>query len=211
MTLGTGIFLSSLLISPVFLFWITKDRWNWKKIVVWFTLASIGLCLFIAAGLWINNKFKSRILPPKPQSQLGLLKLSHTKSDVKFLMGAPDTIKEDVWFYKNTDHSKIMWVVWFKGEQIWLVENIGFELFTLEFGEEAVNIKGFWIGQTKYNDIFKFYGKPSSISYSSDQLERMLTYEKYNVFARFRENNLIAYGIYNPELGTPKFRDENEK
>jgi hypothetical protein len=43
MTLGTGIFLASLVLGSILLFGLTKDRWNWAKILRRFAFGSLGL------------------------------------------------------------------------------------------------------------------------------------------------------------------------
>jgi len=48
MTLGLGIFLSLLFLGTIALFIATKDRWNWKKIILW-PLASETLMYWVWA------------------------------------------------------------------------------------------------------------------------------------------------------------------
>ena len=61
MSLGMGIFLSSLVLGPIVLIIGTKDRWNWKKIILW---PFAGLILMVLE-LWIYNIIEQR---PKVQT-----------------------------------------------------------------------------------------------------------------------------------------------
>jgi len=96
MSLGMGIFLSSLVLGPIALIIGTKDRWNWKKIISW---PFAGL-IVIALGLLIYNTIKER---PKVQASFWDISLGATESDVKFLKGAPDAVSKikdkDTWEY----------------------------------------------------------------------------------------------------------------
>lgn len=47
MTLGTGLFLSALILSLVILYSVTRDRWNWRRLVFW-------VCLGMEC--WISKK-----------------------------------------------------------------------------------------------------------------------------------------------------------
>ena len=54
MSLGLGIFLSSLFLGIIFLFVSTKDRWNWKKILfIW------PLCFVLIVGV-VGGAARSR-------------------------------------------------------------------------------------------------------------------------------------------------------
>jgi len=59
-TLGTGIFLSSLLLGTILLFWITKDRWRWPRIIYWLA----GGLAAIIGGLAFYNYYQ----PPRQSS-----------------------------------------------------------------------------------------------------------------------------------------------
>ena len=48
MNLGLAIFLSAIFLGSIWLYYITKDRWNWKKI--WMkTLKYLGLIILLIA------------------------------------------------------------------------------------------------------------------------------------------------------------------
>jgi hypothetical protein len=200
MTLGTGIFLSSIIISLVILFGITKERWNWKKIVIGLILASVGLCIVLFGAIWSYEQYHNRVTP---QTEFRSLKLTNTKADVKFIKGAPDVIKDDVWFYNYSNNDGFNLIVWFEGEHIWIIQSRGSAKYSSE-------ICGISIG-SGYSEVLNKFGSPSNISYSNDNLERILSYEKYNVFFQFKENEVVAIGIFDPAIGTFKFKDEIDR
>jgi len=56
MTLGLGIFLSSLFLGVIYLFVVTKDRWNWKKILfVWPLIVILVVGVIGGGGFYIYN------------------------------------------------------------------------------------------------------------------------------------------------------------
>jgi hypothetical protein len=84
MEVGTGIFLSAALLGAVALFIATKDRWNWKKILLW----TGGILLVIPAigGLatYTYMLYEDR---PKLQTEFYGLKLGEKFQDVVFRHG----------------------------------------------------------------------------------------------------------------------------
>lgn len=66
MELGTGIFLSTLFLGTIALFIATKDRWNWKKILLWPTLIIISTSAIIVAAYFIYERYQN--IPSKLQN-----------------------------------------------------------------------------------------------------------------------------------------------
>lgn len=86
MEIGAGIFLSAVLLGTVWLYVATKDRWNWKKILLWPLAIVLGLSVIGAAGIYINDWVQDR-----PKKELGLwgIQLGASIADVKFAKGEP--------------------------------------------------------------------------------------------------------------------------
>ena len=57
MSLEASIFLSAMLVSLVALFIATKDRWNWKKLILWF---SVGVASLVAPQLTVVTSTSAR-------------------------------------------------------------------------------------------------------------------------------------------------------
>ena len=88
MTLGTGIFLSSLFLGVILLFWITKDRWRWSRIFLWL----IGSIAAISALVLAYNLYEP---PPTKQLEYANLKLGMSQREVNYLKGIPTNVLED--------------------------------------------------------------------------------------------------------------------
>ena len=84
MSIGTGIFLSSLVIAMLLLFLRTRDRWNWKRFAIRST-AVLGAVFLVGGGLiYSYSLWQSR---PKKQDEFWDVKLGDTEQDVIFKKG----------------------------------------------------------------------------------------------------------------------------
>ena len=48
------------------------------------------------------------------------------------------------------------------------------------------------------------------MSISEDELSRILSYDRYNIFFGLEENKVFSFGIYNKSLGPFKFKNEKK-
>ena len=195
MTLGTSIFLSVVLVSVVALYIATKDRWNWKKIILWPVLAITGLSILGGIGLYIYSKMSER---PSVQNSFWDIPLHSTKEDVKYLKGVPTNKQygDDNWTYKvkgYLERESVFWVS-FKDNKI---------RFVLCWGDPSAYLQGIGVG-SNYSSIINKFGKTSFVFRSEDELTRLLSFEKYKVFFMVEQNEVIAYGMYNPRFGPLK-------
>ena len=203
MTLGTGIFFSSLALSLVVLFAVTKDRWNWKKITKWVIVAPVLLLSATALCIYVYGLWEERLTP---QSEFFGLQLRAVPADVKFAKGEPTKVEEDgYWAYHvgtTASKDRAQYLVKFKDGRVRSV------LYGTD-GSEIINpyLLGFSHG-ADYDSVLRKLGPPSFVSVSKDELRRMLSYEAFNVFFAFRASKLETYGIYDPAHGPMKFKDE---
>jgi hypothetical protein len=58
MSIGTGIFLSSLLLGIIYLFLKTRNDWNWRKILIIFAFISVAVMAIILIAVFWNEWFK---------------------------------------------------------------------------------------------------------------------------------------------------------
>jgi hypothetical protein len=193
MTLGTGIFMSTLVVSLVVLYGMTKERWNWKKSITRIFFALVIFGGLIAGGYWGFDAYQNRAVV---QTEFAGIKLSHTKSDVVFIKGSPVYEKENTWTYRGGYDEKLELLVMFRENNIEIITYFGDSPYRYKIG-------GLGIGDS-YEKVIDKFGSPSSVSISEDQLQRMLSFEKYNVFFQFRENRVTMFGIYNKEYGDMK-------
>ncbi len=206
MTLGTGIFLSSLLLGLVVLFIATKDRWNWRKIILWPLLTIISLSIIGGISFYI---YKTVAEKPSTQTSFWDISFNTTKKDIKFVKGEPTEITDmGSWVYKITQNSynddKDVYVINFKNDRV---------RFVMYFGSNwlsAPDLQGKWITSSR-DEIIKKFGEPSSIVHSADELERIISYDQYNVTFILRENKVTAYGFYNPAYEPIQFAEEKRQ
>jgi len=211
MSLGTSIFLSSILFAIIILFIVTKDRWNWKKIILWPMLVVVAVLILLIGGYYIYQyiyESKSKV-PDIYESKLDLaeiqtnfwgISLDSTKSDIKFLKGNASYKESNDrhWVYAIGERSGIH--ITFKNDKIYYI---------IYFGKRPYGppLQGVYIG-AGYDEIIGKFGSPSYVSMSEDELQRTLSYDKYNLTFGFKEAKVYLYGIYNPAFGPVKFPKE---
>ena len=198
MTLGTGIFLSSIIIGLIILFSLTRDHWNWKKIS---KIAGIAL-VSIITGLVILFFFVSqseKFHPQKITSFYGV-NLRSSPDDVLFSKGEPDYKKDsNLWsYYVDSCGERIGQLnLHFENNK---VDAITFVLTKLGGFEPSLekNMNYLKCGST-LESIERFFGKTNIISKSPNGLSRTFWYDKYNVAFTFRKGVVSSYGIFDAE------------
>jgi hypothetical protein len=97
MDLGTGIFLSTLVMAVVALYGITKDRWNWRRFAKRAALACLGLVLVgIVAG---GGMYLYSLIPVavSRQTEYAGVRLGMSQDEVRYIKGLPQwVLAEDV-------------------------------------------------------------------------------------------------------------------
>lgn len=202
MSLGTSIFLSAILLGIISLFIATKDRWNWKRIAFWPIAIFISITVVAGVIFWIYSVVTE--LPHK-QTIFWNLPLKAIKSDVKFLKGEPSRVdnvknKGDVWVFiskKGYSDDEPLYLVYFKDNKLYAILYSGPYL-------GSPGIQGLDIGSPQETITEKF-GTPSYVDVSDDELRRLQSYEKFNVFFYLRENKVYAFGMYDPASGPMQF------
>jgi hypothetical protein len=92
MSIGTGIFLSSLLLAVVILYGLTKDRWRWRTFARRLGYFVVGLVVLgVAAGgafyvwdHWPRSKVK--------QTEYAGVRIGMTQDEVRYVNGYPPTV-----------------------------------------------------------------------------------------------------------------------
>lgn len=201
MELGTGIFLSAVFLGIVALFIATKDRWNWKKILLWPSSVLLALAVIGGAGLYLNEKYESR---PRKVTELWDISLTDTANDIKFKKGEPNerSKTDGLWMaYKPYETLDGSYVIYFEdGSQIRSIVYFG----PMYNGPRIPSV-GHYDSPEELNSKL---GQPSFISRSKNELKRILSYDKYNIVAQFEAGKLSAVGIYNPEFGPMRYEEE---
>jgi hypothetical protein len=200
MGLGTSIFLSSIVLGVIALFIATKDRWKWKKIVLWPTVVLVGFGALATAGWWTYSYMES----PRQLTELWGIRLGASTSDVMFFKGAPThNIHEEMWQYETgTETSGRGYVVRFKEGRVRFVAYYGARLW-------APAVPGVSIFASP-TDILQRLGDPSHVSSSEDRLSRWLSFDRWNVALLMTKDEIKGLAVYAPQHGPIRFTKEYE-
>jgi hypothetical protein len=102
MSIGLGIFLSSVVFALVIFYAITKDRWRWGRIVRRNALALVAL--IVLTGVVICGLYFWKQLPPtvSPQTEYAGIRLGMGPDEVLYINGSPPAVygeaeKEGKW------------------------------------------------------------------------------------------------------------------
>ena len=92
MTLGMGIFLSTLMLSAVIIYALTMNRWDWRKII-FRSFISVGVAVILSAIAVAVFILKDRFLPLAIQKEYAGVQLGMTMDEVKYAIGYPDAVQ----------------------------------------------------------------------------------------------------------------------
>lgn len=203
MEIGSGVFLSAIFLGTVWLYVATKDRWNWKKILLWPLAIVLGLSVIGAAGIYINDWVQDR-----PKKELGFwgIQLGASIADVKFTKGEPSRVKDvDIWQYPHgtPEREDGVFVVIFKDGKVRFVFHISNK------NSSNPSIQGI-SSYSNTEDLVERFGQPSHVSRSKDELLQWHSFERFNVAFMLERGQVIALGVYDSSTGPIKFSDEAE-
>lgn len=124
MTAGEGIFYGLVFLGFIYLYVQTRDRWSWKKIVLWFVGGLTAIVLLVVAYSLIDDyRPKGKFIPDKPQviSSLIGVTLGEKVIDAQFRTGAKKKKGGDNQSYEfPSDSAKF-----FQGNKEGTVDRIG--------------------------------------------------------------------------------------
>ena len=199
MNLGTGIFLSTLLVCFVTIFHLTRKSWEWKIILKWAGISLTGI-LLVGAGIWWG--IYSYNQKPKRQLSYSGIELGFSSKDVRFTKGKPDSVIpgiencscDSLYSYEEDDSilkKNSLQLIRFKKRKV-----VG--IVQLWWGNEFIEgIQG--IGSySSLDDVKKKFGEPDSIRESDSGDERRYFYAKYNVRFGLEKAKVKSIGIYDP-------------
>ena len=202
MSLGLGIFLSSLFLGIIFLFNATKDRWNWEKILLIWPLCFVLIVGVLGgAGFYIYNQYENK---PKIYDTYLNIPLNASEADLIFLKGDENNYKNytedksiELYAYISDDQDIF---VRLKEGKIWRVSC---------YSDSSYNCRS--LNRVNLHDsasvVRKKIGEPDSVSISDDNVERIWLYDKYNIYMILSKGKVDALGIFEPRLGIPYFND----
>ena len=199
MSVGAGIFWGLVFVGLIVLYIFTRDRWKWRKVLVRAGLGVVVLAGIATVCIFGYSTYQNRVVP---FSDFLGLKLSDTKSDIKFKRGASLSQDESLWAYKDKEGNWEL-VVRFRNEKVRMVEYVG----TCSY---CNYLNGLGIG-TSYDGLLEKLGEPTLVSTSDDGLMRLVSFSKTNQFFQLAEGKVIGFGIYDPSTGPIKFSEGEQK
>lgn len=185
MELGTGIFLSSILISFVLLFTATKDRWNWRKIFG-YPLLALALIGLIGGAYYYFEE-----MVPKPVTGVRGVELGMTYNDVVFNKGKPN---EET---KDDDDGDI--ILRFEGMQV-TIDGVADKVSNIwVFGEDCWQVAVANVSACDdAQDLVAEFGQPSYMASSDDGIRRVYAFAKYNLSFALRSNKVEIISVFEP-------------
>lgn len=217
MSVGTGIFLSSIVAAALFLFLRTRDRWNWKKIAIWFAIIVIAVPAAVSGLMYSYALWQAQ---PQRQNEFWGVSLQDTEEDVKFKKGvASDTPNQKIgtpqWVYALNSNGSIIPKI-NKGDiasQVYLVRFAARRVrYVLCIAGDLPTIpKLGGIGsRSSLDDIEETLGQPTYVSRFSDETERWYSFDRYNVAFAFKQGRMSGVGVYDPSSGPVRFDKESK-
>lgn len=193
MEIGTGIFLGLLFIGVVTLYIFTRDRWNWRKIILRPAIWLVSLICVISFGMWGKTIFDNRVTAV---TEFMGVKLTDTQADIKFKKGKAADESGGAWGFKDSEGNYETSVL-FRESRVRAVQYLG----TCTY---CNNVFGLGVGTT-YERLVEKLGEPSHVDTSDDALMRITSFEKWNLVFHLAEGKVIGYGIFDKAAGPLKF------
>lgn len=215
MTIGTGIFLSSLLLAIVILYGLTKDRWAWRRIVKQTALVLVGLIflgVIAGAGFYAWEQVPIRI---QQQTEYASVRIGMSPDEVKYVKGYPPQVlgpveTEGDWMEfkpvietKNIEKGKRVedYEEWsYQGNKYYIVVQYDSQKATVIavecYSEDKLNrcpaIAGVADGDSEQEVIGKF-GQPDSFKISG--VTKSLYYSQIGIFFNLTQERVYMLGI----------------
>ncbi|WP_245277538.1 hypothetical protein [Rhizobium leguminosarum] len=201
MSLGTGLFLSALVLSLVILYSVTRDRWNWRRVALWGTLGPLAVLIVLAAAAYLVWRWEDR---PKPLNSFFGVALRASEQDVRFMKGEPTSREPDgTWVYDIKDSSSGQIVATYRVQ--FRDGNVRY-VFYAPGGYDPNKEYAFGFSDgTRLSQVSGKLGDPSDTSEKPDGSARLYSYRDYNAFFGFRKGVVEVYGMYDPATGPLKF------
>lgn len=94
MSIGLGIFLSSLIFAAVGLYLTTRDRWDWFRVGRWIAIGAGSLALLAFVGSGMMWGYQKIVNLPTRQTTYADLTLGMTMQEVKYVKGVPGMVNQ---------------------------------------------------------------------------------------------------------------------
>jgi hypothetical protein len=192
MGVRSAVLLSGVFIGFVVLYLVTRNQWNWIKLM---RRLMLGLLLSVGSiGGWI---YWSSLPPTSPVSEFWGISLGSSKSGVRFLKGEPSEIVEPgTWVYV-ADRGRTYHLVFGDTDEIIRILAVSGP----GFGSRA-SLLGVRTGFGTQRLVDQL-GEPSRVLRLPDDLRRAYLYTHLNAVFILEQSAVVSYGIYDVEGGDP--------
>ena len=206
MSLGLGIFLSSLFLGIIFLFVSTKDRWKWKKILFIWPLCFV-LVVGVIGGTWfyIYNYYENK---PKTSIYEAYLNIPLNASEAELIFLQGDEYKTKRYSEDNNNIHYLYITEDKNGINVRIKENKIWRISCYETTSYSCSSLNEIQIHDSANEVKEKLGEPSYVSISDDNTERVWAYEKFNIYMMLSKGQVDGIGIFEPILGIPKINDD---
>lgn len=201
MTLGTGLFLGSLIFCLTILFLFTKDRWNWKKIVGWAIAIPLAvITVFVLYMQYEEMKWLEKNTSPIEAQQTGNQAKKINKDDT-FLGFKLGTSREDILFFKGKPKNEVTSNALeydYAGNDLVIGIRNNKVSYIYFYGDvSAINNLGFDFSQSQKTDSIDWVvGANSEVLKSSDKLARLFLYKELDFFITFEKDKITGVGRF---------------
>jgi hypothetical protein len=194
-TVGTGIFLSSLFLGFIGLYIKTKDQWKWKRIGAWIAGTVVFVSSVSALILYSGNIRNEVVLLLPAHAETGLwgVELGISEDDLFFLKGSPKSTSDG--------HKDTLWTKWHNYEGGYRVATNAEGTVGLVIFKEARwaddGIQGIRIGDSLEVLIDKF-GEPSTITKNKGgdaSKWRRYDYPNFGISFVLAKSKVSSYGV----------------
>jgi len=95
MSVGLAIFLATLMFALLYLYQITRDRWNWRRFLRRSSMAVTALLVLSSLGLVATLGYQKIAGRPEKQTGYADLRLGMTMAEVQYAKGYPPYVLEE--------------------------------------------------------------------------------------------------------------------
>lgn len=202
MAFRLGILFSAIVLGIVLLYLRKKEMWEWDRILILFAGTILSISILGGMGIFLYIKVLAK---PDVQTSFWDIHLSGSKASIRFIKGAPDQITTgNIWIYKSEIlGAPEVYYLTFNQDRLRLVGYSGGDF------SDGPSIQGIKKG-SRLGEVTKRFGRPSTLSASTDNSIKLYSYENYNVFFVIEDDRVSTYGVYNPEYGPVKIEETLE-
>jgi hypothetical protein len=212
MSLGLGIFLSALVFAVIYLYRITRDRWNWRKIARRLAFGVLLFVFLIVTGglgfyLW-NNRITN-------QTEYAGLRLGMTKAEVKYVKGNPTSLYKEnptsLYTPSFIEPDKLVKGIDIEDFDEWLYLNESIDLvfdkqkrtliaitcYSIDWSTPSCPaIAGITDGDSE-KDLTSKFGQPSTATIDGNT--KTVRYENIGAVFSLAQQTINSLGIYNAQ------------